>query len=462
MKSGPFSRLWRAGLISSTGDWVAILATLSLAEELAGGGGIVLALVSRILPGLFFAAIGGVVADRLNRKFVMITAEVGRAGLVLSLAFVETIGFLVIVNLALEALTLVFQPAKEATVPTLVQRNELVQANSLSLSAAYGTFPLGAALFLVITPLADVVTLGGFLPGTHEGMAFLLDSLTYLASALILTSLPSLPARRKRAEEGGRRRRLNLMAPLRDLKDGVMFVATHKRVRPVVAAMTTALAGSGIIVVLGKPYATDVLLAGSAGFPALITAFGMGAGAGIVLVTVFAPRFEHKDVLFGIALLVTGLALAAEGLIQTLFGGVGWAAFMGIGAGSGYVLGFAHLHEQADDEIRGRTFAALFSLMRIGLLTSMALALPLAELFDGVFPGLLSNGSRIVLLLGGAITFFAGVVTLWSVRRSLIELGKIEEGGTVAAATEAFRSYRRSVAGDEETVEMDLTEDDDA
>ena len=147
MKTGPFARLWRAGLISSTGDWVAILATLSLAEELAGSGGIVLALVSRILPGLFFAAIGGVVADRLNRKTVMLVVEVARAGLVLSLAFVDSITMLVVVNLALEGFTLVFQPAKEATVPNLVQRNELVAANSLSLSAAYGTFPIGAVLF---------------------------------------------------------------------------------------------------------------------------------------------------------------------------------------------------------------------------------------------------------------------------------------------------------------------------
>jgi len=152
MKSGPFSRLWRAGLVSSVGDWVAILATLSLAEELAGGGGVVLALSSRIVPGLFFAAIGGVIADRLNRKYVMVVVEVGRAGLVLSLAFVETIGYLILVNLLLEALTLVFQPAKEAAVPTLVRRSEIVTANSLSLSASYGTFPLGAALFLLLAP----------------------------------------------------------------------------------------------------------------------------------------------------------------------------------------------------------------------------------------------------------------------------------------------------------------------
>ena len=120
MRSGPFARLWKAGLISSTGDWVAILATLSLADELAGGGGMVLALVSRILPGLFFAPLGGVIADRVNRKHVMVACEIGRALLVFSLVFARNITFLVLVNLAMEALTLVFQPARESSVPTEV------------------------------------------------------------------------------------------------------------------------------------------------------------------------------------------------------------------------------------------------------------------------------------------------------------------------------------------------------
>ena len=452
MRSGPFSRLWKAGLVSSTGDWVAILATLSLAEEIAGGGGIVLALTSRILPGLFFAAVGGVVADRLNRKYVMLVTEFGRGALVLSLAFAESITYLVVVNLMLEAFTLVFQPAKEATVPTLVRRNELVQANSLSLSAAYGTFPLGAVIFLIVAPFADAVTLGGFLPGTHEGLAFLVDSSTYVISGLILTTIPRpapRPPRKKRS------RKANLLAPLRDVKDGVVFVATHRRIRPVVMAMTVALAGGGIIVVLGKPFASRVLLAGSTGFPALLTAFGLGAGFGIVMVTIFGPRFQYKDVLFGLSLLVTGTALAASGFVQTLIGGVGWIALMGIGAGSAYVLGFAHLHEQTQDEVRGRTFAALFSLMRIGLLTSMALALPAAELFDGLLPGLLADGSRVVLVAGGALIAGGGFSTLWSVRRTLMSMGKIEHP-SMKAATEAFRTYRKSVSGGEETEEMEL------
>ena len=461
MKSGPFSRLWRAGLVSSIGDWVSILATLSIAEELAGGRGIVLALTSRILPGMFFAAIGGVIADRLNRKVVMIAVEVGRAGLVLSLAFAGSIAYLVVVNLFLEALTLVFQPAKEATVPTLVERSEIVKANSLSLSASYGTFPLGAALFLLISPLGPHLTFWGFLPGTHEGLAFLMDACTYSISALILTTLPSM--RRELPESRKSRGRFNILAVLGDVRDGVLFVVRNKRVRLVVAAMTVGLAGGGIIIVLGKPYSLNVLHAGDSGWPALLTAFGLGAAGGIVLVTVFGSRFTHKDVSFAIALLITGVSLAGAGFIKTILGGVGWISIMGFGAGSTYVLGFAHLHEQVEDEIRGRTFAALFSLMRIGLLTSMMVALPLASLLDGLLPGLLSDGSRMVLLIGGATICFSGAITLWSLRFLISDMVRTGVRPEVAAVTEAFRSYRKAARGadPEVTREIDVVKIDD-
>jgi dTMP kinase len=450
MRSGPFSRLWKAGFVSSTGDWVAMLATLSLADALAGGGGMVLALTSRIVPGLFFAAIGGIVADRLNRKHAMIVAELGRAALVVSLAFTKSIQQLILVNLALEALTLVFQPAKEATVPTLVSKSELVQANSLSLSASYGTFPLGAAIFTGLASLGGNITLGGLLPGTQEGLAFLVDAVSYLISATFIATLPTM-ARRRRPPGA---RRWNPMAVVRDLKEGAVFVTSHRRVRPVVLAMTSALAGGGIIVVLGKPFATDVLQSGTAGFPALLTAFGLGAGSGIILITIFGPRFKYKDVLFGIALLLTGAALSAAAFVKTIIGGVGWVAVMGVGAGAAYVLGFAHLHEQADDAVRGRTFAALFSLLRIGLLTSMMLALPVAGFFDGLLPGLLATGTRDVLLLGGLTMLISGSLTLWSVRRSLIALSHSDRP-EMESATEAFRKYRKTVTGLGETAEIE-------
>jgi dTMP kinase len=351
----------------------------------------------------------------------------------------------------MEGLTLIFQPARESSVPNLVNRNELVKANSLSLSAAYGTFPGGSAVFTILAPISPKVTLGGLLPGTAEGLAFMADAGTFLASAAIIWTIPLagrlLPRERRRSG------RLNLMAPLRDLRDGVVFVATHRRIRPVVSAMGVALAGGGIITVLGKPFATRVLQAGGAGFPALLTSFGLGTALGIVLVTVFGQRIVHKDVVFSLALLVTGAGLAAGSLVTTLLGGVGWMAVMGFGTGAAYVLGFSHLHEQVVDELRGRTFAALFSLMRIGLLLSMTVALPFTELFHGLFPGVLSEGSRVVLLLGGLTIFLAGLATLWRVRRLLVQLGHADRLADMEAVTHAFRSYRRSVSGEQLTEE---------
>ncbi len=175
---------------------------------------------------------------------------------------------------------------------------------------------------------------------------------------------------------------------------------------------------------------------------------------GIVLVTIFGPRFRYKDVLFGIALLATGVALGAAAFVKTLIGALGWVGVMGIGAGAAYVLGFAHLHEQANDEVRGRTFAALFSLLRIGLLTAMMLALPLSSFLDGRLPGLLSSGIRDVLLVGGLTMALSGAATLWSVRRSLIALSHAPRP-EVEAASEAYRQYRKSVAGLGETAEIE-------
>jgi len=218
--------------------------------------------------------------------------------------------------------------------------------------------------------------------------------------------------------------------------------------------MGVALAGGGIIIVIGKPFATAVLLAGSTGFPALLTAFGLGTALGIVLITVFGARIVHKDVVFSLALLILGASLGAAGLVRTLAGGVGWIGAMGLGTGGAYVLGFSHLHEQVADEVRGRTFAALFSLMRIGLLLSMAVALPLAGLMDGVIPGLLSEGMRVVPLFGGGLILITGLATLWRVRRILIAMGHVDQRPALEAVTQAFRSYRRSVSGEQLTEEM--------
>ena len=81
------------------------------------------------------------IVDRFDRKRLMVTCDLGRAAVLVTLPFVDTVRGLVFASLVLECFTLLWTPAKEASVPHLVPPDHLTTANSLSLVAAYGTLP---------------------------------------------------------------------------------------------------------------------------------------------------------------------------------------------------------------------------------------------------------------------------------------------------------------------------------
>jgi dTMP kinase len=158
----PFFKLWLAQVFSSLGDWVGLFAILAITTRVSGNSAAAVSLVmaTRMVPGFFLATIGGVIVDRFDRRKVMVCCDLGRAALISVLPFVNNLGTLVAVSFFIEILTLLWGPAKDASVPHFVPEENLATANSLSLVASYGTFPLGA---LVSGSLAVVATwLGGF------------------------------------------------------------------------------------------------------------------------------------------------------------------------------------------------------------------------------------------------------------------------------------------------------------
>ena len=140
--SPSFFKLWIAQVVSATGDWLGLLAISILAIRVGSGNeGAALSLVlgARIAPGFFFGPLAGVFVDRWDRKRVMVFCDIGRAIVMIVLPFVNNLIGLFIASLILEALTMLWSPAKEASVPNLVSEKFLTSANSLSLVAAYGT-----------------------------------------------------------------------------------------------------------------------------------------------------------------------------------------------------------------------------------------------------------------------------------------------------------------------------------
>src|SRR5688500_3118199 len=194
--SHDFFRLWLAQVVSAIGDWIGFVAIVAIATRVgasgSGAAAVSLVMIARLVPGFFLAPVAGVLVDRLDRKKLMVATDVLRAVVLAFLPFVDTIWGLVVASLLLEIGTLLWSPAKEASVPNLVPASHLTTANSLSLVAAYGTFPIATLLFAamakVATWLGEYESLD-FLRINQESVAIYADVLTFLLSALFISTL---------------------------------------------------------------------------------------------------------------------------------------------------------------------------------------------------------------------------------------------------------------------------------
>lgn len=446
IRRGPFARMWWSQAISSLGDWVNLFATFALAARLAGGGraatiAILVPLVARILPGLFFGFVGGLIADRWSRKTTMIVSDFGRAALVLGLLFVTSYTQLFVLIVIVEVFSLVRQPAREAVVPTLVKRDHLLAVNGLNLAAMYGSAPVGSLLFAILAES------GRYLPeigtvGPAIGAAFIFDCLTFIVSGLIVAFIPIRAPRMAVERAAGTQ---STPTAWRDVKDGMRFVFRAGPVRRLMLGMSAGLFGGGALFVLGQPFSEQVLRAGESGYGILVTALGVGVAIGMLGVTLLATINTRREPLFGFSLLISGIAICLAAFADGVLGAAGWAFAAGAGTGVAYVTGFTHLHASVDDEVRGRTFAAVYTFSRTALLVSFALAGVGAAALAGVFPGELNNGVRAVLLLGGVVVSASGGAVLiganlWEVR---LDQEKLERMSEAADSITWMRGSRR-------------------
>ena len=421
IRRGPFARLWWANTISSLGDWVTLFATFSLAAGIAGNGpnaslAILVPLVARILPGVLIGVIGGVVADRWDRKMAMIVSDFGRAALVLVLVFVGNYRDLFLITFAIEVLSLLRQPAREAVVPQLVAPRHLMSANGLNLLGAYGTAPIGAALFALFAEVGqDFFEV--FTSAAAIAAAFAFDTVTFLVSGIITIFIPiqKTHIRRMKRVDG----KLDWRAPLREMVEGFQFVAVYPAVRRMVVGMAAGLFGGGALFVLGQPFSKQVLLAGDTGYGVIVTALGLGVAAGMGVMTAIGRKVERREALFAVALSLAGLTVVFAGISATVIGVSGWVFIAGLGTGVAYVTGFTHLHAMITDDIRGRTFAALYASARIALLGSFGLAAVGAATLNDIIPGPMGNAIRAIIVMSGLTVAASGLGTLWAVRAQL-------------------------------------------
>ncbi|MGH2750347.1 MAG: dTMP kinase [Actinomycetota bacterium] len=418
MKNRTFLRFFAAQFVSSLGDWIGVIAIAVFALELGGNAGVGLVMTARVLPGFVVGPIAGVFADRYDRKKLMVGADVARALLIFSVPFAQNLVYLLVVSAVLESLTLIWGPAKDASLPHFVKRHELQHANSLSLIAVYGPWPLASLLFASLIPLASFVgdnvsALSGLADNNQEALALWLDAFTFAFSGLMISTL-AIPSSIHRDTK------FDFQNARRDLVEGLSFVTKHRQVRPWLLGIGCTFTAAGGVFSLGPGFVGDVLGGGKSGFGFLIGFLGTGMIVGLLASGSLTKRVQ-KDVLFSSCLFLLGgslIALASMGSLDTAIPVAGALGFFG---GAGYSTAYSLMQENTSDELRGRTFSAVYTIIRMGTLVGLGLfpflASALGRFFDGRdLAGYPIPGTRITLWVAGLVVIGGGVVSMRAIK----------------------------------------------
>ncbi len=407
-----FRKLWLSMTLSSFGDWLGLLAITATATALVDGfaaanfalGGV---LLFRLLPAIVLGPVAGAFADRFDRRKTMVATDIIRFALFASIPIVDNLVWLFVAQFLIEAFSLFWIPAKDAAVPNMLRKDQLEPANQLSLVTTYGLTPvLAAIVFAVLNSTGS--SLQKALPAVDPvDLALYLNALTFLVAAIVIWNLPSISGRRAPGAAGQQESFLG------SLRQGFSFAGHTPLVRGLVVGITGAFMAAGVIIATGQAYA-NALGGGEAAYGLLFGAVFVGLGLGIALGPSVA-RDLARERIFGVAIVGAGIMVVLMAWTLTLWVALLLVVLMGFFAGIAYLAGFTLLGTEVQDEVRGRTFAIVQSLVRAALILSLAVV-PFGVGLIGrhsVDLGVVTlpvTGERIMLLVAGLLAVGVGVL----------------------------------------------------
>jgi len=414
-----FRKLWNSMLFSSLGDWLGLLATTALAAQLSGGSyatanfAIAGVFIARLLPAVFLGPIAGVIADRFDRRRLMVSVDLLRGALYISIPIVNTYFWLYAAMILVECLTLFWSPAKEASVPNLVPREKLESANQVSLLAAYGTAPVAAILFSLLTLLSGAIAaISPLIPSNSVDIALYLNAVSFFFAAFTIRGL-------KEISKGGSDKKLADENIAQSLALGWKSVSESKIIRGLIIGMIGAFSAAGAVIGLARTFVGD-LGGGDAAYGVLFGAVFTGLAIGIAFGPKVFAQFSRRR-LFGASLSAAGVFLVLLAAISNLTLSIFIVIILGAFSGITWVTGFTMLGMEVHDEVRGRTFAFVQSLIRITLVAVLAIAPIIAATigehryeFQNV--KLDYNGAQITMLIAGLIAALIGVISYRQMR----------------------------------------------
>jgi len=388
-----FALLWAGQLLSQVGDQCLLVAAITLITDISASPlAILIPAISIALPQVLFGMVGGVVADRWNRKWVMIASDMVRAGLVLLILLVRTTGQLWILYIAAAGLAVVgsfFYPARNAAIPNLVPGGLLLTANGL----IQGSYIL--ALIIGPTMAGVLVELGGM------SSAILFDSATFVVSAVTILLLRIPPLRNGGHLSAGQ------ASMWHDMKTGLAFIRHTRPLRRALYVTAVATLGIGAVIILAIPHLKTRLGAGGLEYGGAMSVLGIGSVLGGLLVTRLSRRVSTHAVIGGMLVLAGGAVVAfafAPNYSVVLLSVMVLGLCVVVARGALDTITQA----LAPDEVRGRVQAAVNLIVAAGTATAEGLSA-----FLGHFLGV-----QTTFIAAGVVTAAAGLASLYALQEA--------------------------------------------
>lgn len=412
-----FRRLWISLSLSSLGDWLGFLATTSLARALTSSYShqlyaIASVLFVRLLPALLIGPVAGAFADRLNRRTTMVVTDLIRFALFLSIPLHLSLWWLLIATFLIECNSLFWIPAKEASIPNLVPRERLETANQLSLVTTYGFGAVAAALFAALSFVNRVLAHNFHWFRTNPvNLAFYIDALTFLISAITIVNLKELSS--ARAGAGTDRASGEQVGLWRSITEGVQFLGAQRWLKGLILGVCGATGAGAAVIGLSQAFAVD-LQGGDAAYGTLFGTVFVGLAMGMFLGPKLIGGLSRRR-LVGPAIVCSGITLAILAVVPNLALAILATALLGFWAGLVWVVSLTLVGAEVSDELRGRTFAFIYNLMRLVLLAMVVAAPALAGRIgqhhvDIADARIRLDGVTITLFAAGLLAVGLGVV----------------------------------------------------
>lgn len=355
-KNRQYRWLWFSQIVSLTGDWFNLIATTTLVTQLSGSGLAISGLfVARLLPPFLLGPVVGVIADRFDRKKILILSDLLRMMVVLNFLLVRSesdIWLLYALTLLQLSISAFFEPTRSALMPTIVDRKDLITANALDGTTWSSMLAIGAALGGLATALFGTTA------------AFLIDAATFAVSAACVYQVKIIVSQPD-AEQAGSASRNGLMSYIDGLR--YLWFRPHTMVLTFVKAVSAL--SFGAIDLVQVDFAENIFPTGadsSGTLGLLYTAIGIGTGLGPLIAKHYSGENSGA---------MRWAMTAAFGMSVVGFMGVAWSPTLNIlliatviraaGSGISWVYSSALLQMSVPSGFRGRVFAfdlAMFTL----------------------------------------------------------------------------------------------------